>query len=104
MYVQPVFFFINFQEYKLALLQCYGQYLQQICKVDVDMLGLNVQQFQSHFFPNGFRDKTASRTVSFNTRDFNEYYVSCSPILPLTINKVAATSSDRGSDQEASQR
>ncbi|KAJ6656335.1 hypothetical protein lerEdw1_003838 [Lerista edwardsae] len=53
---------MEMKEYKLALLQCYGRYLQQICKVDVDMLGLDVQQFQSHFFPNGFRDKTASRT------------------------------------------
>ncbi|XP_066490590.1 cilia- and flagella-associated protein 54 [Tiliqua scincoides] len=53
---------MEMKEYKLALLQCYGRYLQQICKVDLDKLGLDVHQFQAHFFPNGFRDKSAART------------------------------------------
>ncbi|XP_053108413.1 cilia- and flagella-associated protein 54 isoform X2 [Hemicordylus capensis] len=50
------------KEYKLALVQCYGRYLQQISTVNIDQLELDVCQFQSHFFPNGFRDKTASCT------------------------------------------
>lgn len=51
------------QEYKLALLQCYGRYLQQFVCVNLDDLMHDVHRFKSTFFPNGFRDKNAALTV-----------------------------------------
>ncbi|GAB0176591.1 cilia- and flagella-associated protein 54 [Grus japonensis] len=48
------------KEYKLALLQCYGRYLQQFVSVNLDDIIHDVHQFKSTFFPNGFRDKNAA--------------------------------------------
>ncbi|XP_025979014.2 cilia- and flagella-associated protein 54 [Dromaius novaehollandiae] len=48
------------KEYKLALLQCYGRYLQQFVSVNLDEIIDDVNQFKSTFFPNGFRDKNAA--------------------------------------------
>ncbi|KAM6301684.1 cilia- and flagella-associated protein 54 [Podargus strigoides] len=49
------------KEYKLALLQCYGRYLQQFSSVNLDIID-DVHDFKSTFFPNGFRDKNAALT------------------------------------------
>lgn len=51
-----------FQEYKLALLQCYGRYLQQF-NTDFDENNADVNQFKAVFFPKGYGDKTAAHTV-----------------------------------------
>ncbi|XP_009947172.1 PREDICTED: uncharacterized protein CFAP54, partial [Leptosomus discolor] len=51
------------KEYKLALLQCYGRYLQQFVSVNLDDITDDVHRFKSIFFPNGFRDKNAALTV-----------------------------------------
>lgn len=52
-----------FQEYKLALLQCYERYLQQFVSVNLDDVMDDMHRFKSAFFPNGFRDKNAALTV-----------------------------------------
>ncbi|XP_048196523.1 LOW QUALITY PROTEIN: cilia- and flagella-associated protein 54 [Perognathus longimembris pacificus] len=49
------------KEYKLALLQCYGRYLQQF-STSFDENGADVNQFKSIFFPKGFGDETAGLT------------------------------------------
>ncbi|XP_052609079.1 cilia- and flagella-associated protein 54 isoform X1 [Peromyscus californicus insignis] len=49
------------KEYKLALLQCYGRYLQQFT-TDFDEYKEDVNQFKSVFFPKGFGDETAGLT------------------------------------------
>ncbi|KAK2544270.1 Cfap54 [Columba livia] len=51
------------KEYKLALLQCYGRYLQQFVSVNLDDIVNDVHQFKSTFFPNGIRDKNAAHTM-----------------------------------------
>ncbi|XP_009462277.1 PREDICTED: uncharacterized protein CFAP54 [Nipponia nippon] len=51
------------KEYKLALLQCYGRYLQQFISVNLDDIIDDVHRFKSTFFPNGFRDKNAALTI-----------------------------------------
>ncbi|XP_040610987.1 cilia- and flagella-associated protein 54 [Mesocricetus auratus] len=48
------------QEYKLALLQCYGRYLQQFSDFDEEREDVN--QFKAVFFPKGFGDETAELT------------------------------------------
>ncbi|XP_061438715.1 cilia- and flagella-associated protein 54 [Rhineura floridana] len=53
---------VEMKEYKLALSQCYEQYLQEISSVNINKLGFDVHQFKSFFFPSGFRDQTAART------------------------------------------
>ncbi|XP_074077168.1 uncharacterized protein LOC141512252 [Macrotis lagotis] len=59
---------VQMQEYKLALLQCYGRYLSQFTDT-VDHTGnfveereMNIDQFKSIFFPNGLEDKNSSLT------------------------------------------
>ncbi|XP_027961181.1 cilia- and flagella-associated protein 54 isoform X2 [Eumetopias jubatus] len=49
------------KEYKLALLQCYGRYLQQFT-INFDEDKADVNQFKTAFFPKGFGDKTAAHT------------------------------------------
>ncbi|KAL2775883.1 cilia- and flagella-associated protein 54 isoform 1, partial [Daubentonia madagascariensis] len=49
------------KEYKLALLQCYGRYLQQF-STNVDENKADVDQFKTVFFPKGTGDKTAGLT------------------------------------------
>ncbi|XP_073507675.1 cilia- and flagella-associated protein 54 isoform X2 [Phyllobates terribilis] len=46
------------REYKLALFQCYGRYLEQFCSLDIDEIS-DVEQFKSTFFPNGTDDEKA---------------------------------------------
>uniref|UniRef100_A0A8C3F4F5 Cilia and flagella associated protein 54 n=1 Tax=Chrysemys picta bellii TaxID=8478 RepID=A0A8C3F4F5_CHRPI len=53
---------IQIKEYKLALLQCYGRYLQQFSSINLDEVIADVNQFKSMFFPNGFGDKSAALT------------------------------------------
>ncbi|XP_042324461.1 cilia- and flagella-associated protein 54 isoform X2 [Sceloporus undulatus] len=53
---------VEMKEYKLALSHCYGRYLQQISNVNINKLGLDVHEFKTSFFPNGFKDPTAART------------------------------------------
>nr|XP_032644431.1 cilia- and flagella-associated protein 54 isoform X7 [Chelonoidis abingdonii] len=53
---------IQIKEYKLALLQCYGRYLQQFSSINLDEVIADVNQFKSVFFPNGFGDKSAALT------------------------------------------
>ncbi|CAH7326520.1 Cfap54 [Phodopus roborovskii] len=48
------------KEYKLALLQCYGRYLQQFA--DFDEHKEDVNEFKTVFFPKGFGDETAELT------------------------------------------
>ncbi|XP_032730173.1 cilia- and flagella-associated protein 54 isoform X2 [Lontra canadensis] len=49
------------KEYKLALLQCYGRYLQQFT-INFDENKADVNQFKTAFFPKGVGDKTAAHT------------------------------------------
>nr|XP_048691469.1 cilia- and flagella-associated protein 54 isoform X3 [Caretta caretta] len=51
---------IQIKEYKMALLQCYGRYLQQFSSINLDEVIADVNQFKSMFFPNGFGDKSAA--------------------------------------------
>ncbi|XP_056430458.1 cilia- and flagella-associated protein 54 [Hyla sarda] len=46
------------REYKLALFQCYGRYLEQFCSLDIDHIS-DVEQFKATFFPNGTDDEKA---------------------------------------------
>ncbi|XP_053319636.1 cilia- and flagella-associated protein 54 [Spea bombifrons] len=52
---------VQFKEYRLALYQCYGRYLEQFCSTDIDNV-TDVKQFQTTFFPNGTDDKRAGLT------------------------------------------
>eukprot|EP00071_Canis_lupus_P025498 XP_022259055.1 cilia- and flagella-associated protein 54 isoform X3 [Canis lupus familiaris] len=49
------------KEYKLALLQCYGRYLQQF-SISFDENKADVNQFKTAFFPKGFGDQAAAHT------------------------------------------
>lgn len=68
------------QEYKLALLQCYGRYLQKFISVNLDDIIDDVHRFKSTFFPNGFRDKNAALTVGvffvFFVKDVHRFKIS----------------------------
>ncbi|KAM6292902.1 cilia- and flagella-associated protein 54 [Porphyrio hochstetteri] len=67
------------KEYKLALLQCYGRYLQQFVSVNHDDIIDGVHRFKSTFFPNGFRDKNAVLTFhALQERDACIYQMVCS--------------------------
>ncbi|XP_015271758.1 PREDICTED: cilia- and flagella-associated protein 54 [Gekko japonicus] len=75
---------MEIKEYKLALVQCYGQYLQQVSAVDLDMPELDVHQFQSSFFPNGVRDKTAAVTFHvLQARNVCMYKIVCNSDMDL---------------------
>ncbi|KFQ96090.1 Uncharacterized protein C12orf55, partial [Nipponia nippon] len=67
------------KEYKLALLQCYGRYLQQFISVNLDDIIDDVHRFKSTFFPNGFRDKNAALTFhALQERNVCIYQMVCS--------------------------
>ncbi|XP_030335899.1 cilia- and flagella-associated protein 54 isoform X2 [Strigops habroptila] len=67
------------KEYKLALLQCYGRYLQQFISVNLDDITDDVHQFKSTFFPHGFRDKNAALTFhALQERNVCIYQMVCS--------------------------
>lgn len=59
-----------FQEYKLALFQCYGRYLEQFCSADIDEI-TDVETFKATFFPSGTDDKNAGLTVCLMFYIFN---------------------------------
>ncbi|XP_040518077.1 cilia- and flagella-associated protein 54 isoform X2 [Gallus gallus] len=66
------------KEYKLALTQCYGRYLQQFCSVNPDDITDDENQFKSTFFPNGFRDKNAALTFhALQERNVCVYQMVC---------------------------
>ncbi|XP_018107846.1 cilia- and flagella-associated protein 54 isoform X2 [Xenopus laevis] len=52
---------VQIKQYKLALFQCYGRYLEQFCSEGIDEI-TDVKQFKSTFFPDGTDDKNASLT------------------------------------------
>ncbi|CAH2277598.1 Hypothetical predicted protein [Pelobates cultripes] len=52
---------VQFKEYRLALYQCYGRYLEQFCSVNIDDI-TDINQFQTSFFPSGTDDKKAGLT------------------------------------------
>ncbi|KAM4748836.1 cilia- and flagella-associated protein 54 [Rhinophrynus dorsalis] len=52
---------VQIKEYKMALFQCFGRYLEQFCSVDIDAI-TDVHQFKATFFPNGTDDKNAGLT------------------------------------------
>ncbi|NXF34009.1 CFA54 protein, partial [Nyctibius bracteatus] len=67
------------KEYKLALLQCYGRYLQEFISVNCDDIIDDVHRFKSTFFPNGFRDKKAALTFrALQERNVCIYQMVCS--------------------------
>ncbi|NXI45329.1 CFA54 protein, partial [Galbula dea] len=67
------------KEYKLALLQCYGRYLQQFISVNPDDIIDDVHRFKSTFFPNGVRDKNAALTIhALQERNACIYQMVCS--------------------------
>uniref|UniRef100_A0A8V5G4M2 Uncharacterized protein n=1 Tax=Melopsittacus undulatus TaxID=13146 RepID=A0A8V5G4M2_MELUD len=67
------------KEYKLALLQCYGRYLQQFISVNLDDITDDVHQFKSTFFPHGFRDRKAALTFhALQERNVCIYQMVCS--------------------------
>ncbi|XP_077195229.1 cilia- and flagella-associated protein 54 isoform X2 [Paroedura picta] len=75
---------MEIKEYKLALVQCYEQYLQQISNTDIDIPELDVQQFQSSFFPNGVKDKKAVTTFHvLQTRNVCMYRIVCNSDMDL---------------------
>uniref|UniRef100_A0A8B9MN68 CFA54 protein n=1 Tax=Accipiter nisus TaxID=211598 RepID=A0A8B9MN68_9AVES len=66
------------KEYKLALRQCYGRYLQQFISINLDDIN-DAHQFKSTFFPNGFRDKNAALTFhALQERNVCIYQMICS--------------------------
>nr|XP_031539099.1 cilia- and flagella-associated protein 54 [Vicugna pacos] len=65
------------KEYKLALLQCYGRYLQQF-SIKFDENKADVNQFKTVFFPKGFGDKTAAHTFhALNGKNICNYQLVC---------------------------
>ncbi|KAM9230051.1 cilia- and flagella-associated protein 54 [Dugong dugon] len=65
------------KEYKLALLQCYGRYLQQFT-TNFDENKTDVIQFKTVFFPKGLGDKTAGLTFhALNSKNICSYQLVC---------------------------
>ncbi|XP_010627455.1 cilia- and flagella-associated protein 54 isoform X2 [Fukomys damarensis] len=65
------------KEYKLALLQCYGRYLQQFA-THFDENKADVNQFKAVFFPKGFGDKTAGLTFhALSGKNICNYQLVC---------------------------
>uniref|UniRef100_A0A8D0GRM0 Uncharacterized protein n=1 Tax=Sphenodon punctatus TaxID=8508 RepID=A0A8D0GRM0_SPHPU len=70
---------MQMKEYKLALLQCYGRYLEQFSYRNFDEVIPEVHQFKSIFFPNGFRDKNTTLTFhALQGRNICIYQMVCS--------------------------
>ncbi|XP_072204292.1 cilia- and flagella-associated protein 54 [Excalfactoria chinensis] len=66
------------KEYKLALIQCYGRYLQQFCSMNPDDITADENQFKSTFFPNGLRDQNAALTFhALQERNVCVYQMVC---------------------------
>ncbi|KAM4838472.1 cilia- and flagella-associated protein 54 [Urocitellus parryii] len=65
------------KEYKLALWQCYGRYLQQFC-TNFDEDKADARQFKTVFFPKGFGDKTAALTFhALSAKNICNYQLLC---------------------------
>ncbi|MBZ3883202.1 Cilia- and flagella-associated protein 54 [Sciurus carolinensis] len=65
------------KEYKLALWQCYGRYLQQF-STNFDENEADVKQFKAVFFPKGFGDKTAALTFhALSAKNICNYRLIC---------------------------
>uniref|UniRef100_A0A8D2B113 Cilia and flagella associated protein 54 n=1 Tax=Sciurus vulgaris TaxID=55149 RepID=A0A8D2B113_SCIVU len=65
------------KEYKLALWQCYGRYLQQF-STNFDENEADVKQFKTVFFPKGFGDKTAALTFhALSAKNICNYRLIC---------------------------
>ncbi|XP_063120477.1 cilia- and flagella-associated protein 54 isoform X4 [Rattus norvegicus] len=67
------------KEYKLALLQCYGRYLQGFTTdFDFDENKEDVNQFKTVFFPNGFGDEMARLTFhALSGKNICNYQLVC---------------------------
>ncbi|XP_034258808.1 LOW QUALITY PROTEIN: cilia- and flagella-associated protein 54 [Pantherophis guttatus] len=69
---------MEIKEHKLAFLYCYEQYLQQISGININKPGLDAHQLKSNFFPNGFRDQSATRTLHvLQARNICLYKIVC---------------------------
>ncbi|KAG8137993.1 hypothetical protein E2320_003927 [Naja naja] len=69
---------MEMKEHKLAFLYCYEQYLQQISGININKYGLDAHQLKSNFFPNGFRDQSATRTFHvLQARNICLYKIVC---------------------------
>ncbi|XP_055483799.1 cilia- and flagella-associated protein 54 [Psammomys obesus] len=67
----------HMKEYKLALLQCYGRYLQQFT-AGYDDQKEDVNQFKSVFFPKGFGDELAGLTFrALSAQNICNYELMC---------------------------
>ncbi|KFV66496.1 Uncharacterized protein C12orf55, partial [Dryobates pubescens] len=67
------------KEYKLAVSQCYGRYLQQFISENLDDVMGDVHRFKSTFFPNGVRDNNAALTFhALQGRNACIYQMVCS--------------------------
>eukprot|EP00072_Mus_musculus_P061221 XP_011241943.1 PREDICTED: cilia- and flagella-associated protein 54 isoform X4 [Mus musculus] len=65
------------KEYKLALLQCYGRYLQEFI-ADFDEHKEDVNHFKTVFFPKGFGDETARLTFhALSGKNICNYQLVC---------------------------
>ncbi|XP_073940271.1 cilia- and flagella-associated protein 54 isoform X2 [Castor canadensis] len=65
------------KEYKLALLQCYGRYLQQF-STSFDENRADVNQFKIVFFPKGVADETAALTFhALSRKNICSYQLVC---------------------------
>ncbi|XP_028388428.1 cilia- and flagella-associated protein 54 [Phyllostomus discolor] len=65
------------KEYRLALLQCYGRYLQQF-SINFDENKADVHQFKTVFFPKGFGDKNATHTFhALSGKNICKYQLVC---------------------------
>ncbi|KAM5335076.1 cilia- and flagella-associated protein 54 isoform 2-T2 [Glossophaga mutica] len=65
------------KEYRLALLQCYGRYLQQF-SINFDENKADVHQFKTVFFPKGIGDKNATHTLhALSGRNICKYQLVC---------------------------
>ncbi|XP_036106722.1 cilia- and flagella-associated protein 54 [Molossus molossus] len=71
------------KEYKLALLQCYGRYLQQF-SINFDENKADIHQFKTVYFPEGFGDKTAAHTFhALNGKNICSYQLVCDSDMKL---------------------